>query len=228
MERRSMMNRHSKPALGIAVDDADDTGHHDVTFTAPKERPILMSAPMVRALLVGTKTQTRRIVKAKGCRAFPMPAHWGKEALETWAPHCPYGQPGDRLWVRETWWLDVSNQNGLTISRYATEDAPHHWRVPSPADLDRLKNKRLDQGRCRPSIHMPRWASRITLEITEVRVQRLQEISEEDCWAEGIEADCTQATPFLEYHELWESINGPGSWDLNPWVWAITFKRITP
>lgn len=201
-----------------------------------KDRPILFSGAMVRALLAGTKTQTRRIVKPQHgpgevCEAAFAP---GSGSLcNQWAIHdvagyhrirCPFGRRGDRLWVRETF----------------TEYIGHHviggqrWAYAADCTDDcgeRIRQDYIKAGypyRWKPSIHMPRVASRILLEITEVRVQRLQEISEEDCWAEGISPKCTQLTPFLEYKDLWESLHGPGSWDANPYVWAISFRRVTP
>lgn len=195
-----------------------------------KERPILFSAPMVQAILAGTKTQTRRIVK-------PQPDAWcGGTLCVQFTPDdqrlgrlgkpilCPYGVPGDRLWVRETW--AVSHvidhlkpreiQKGAGIVYYtATENTGGMMQ--------------------RPSIFMPRWASRITLEITDVRVERLQEISEEDALAEGAKPYLLPVHPAREslryvegFAQLWEQINGPGSWDANPWVWAINFRRTSP
>lgn len=204
-----------------------------------KERPILFSAPMVRAILDGSKTQTRRVVKPQPIYDGKFAGGWkvvGKNGHEaaTCGPLvselCPYGQPGDRLWVRETW------------------AAPHSedGRPPRAIQCDQLRIHYLaSEGRgglvWRPSIHMPRWASRITLEITGVRVERLQEISEADAIAEGIERSYDQwrdyrtdqavnypsaATPIDSYRTLWEEINGQGSWDANPWVWVVEFKRL--
>lgn len=233
-----------------------------------KERPILFNAAMVRAILNGHKTQTRRIVPK-----WQMPA-------ETEGPHdkfpdsrwmsvaqrhpqwgfgvfgateddcmnnyniehgslCPYGQPGDRLWVRETF-------QGPLVDQEEMEKDPTYFK-----DMGRYKNPEhcayrasgdsceyVDQDgdliqRWKPSIHMPRWASRITLEIVSVRVERLQDIKPEDCIAEG----CTgghgsipgygySATEKEHFRNLWESINGSGSWEANPWVWVIEFKRL--
>jgi hypothetical protein len=192
-----------------------------------KERPILMSAPMVRAILAGTKTQTRRVVK-------PAPKLVGgawffyKRGLPVYVPNvsaaadsCPYGQPGDRLWVRES------------------------FRDARAAMLGRVLYRADGENICgwKPSIHMPRHLSRITLEVTAVRVERLQDISEADAQAEGVtpkwEPGCSgrlmdalggfSFRPAASaYAELWEQINGPGSWDANPWVWVIEFKRVTP
>jgi len=205
------------------------------------ERPILFSGPMVRALLDGTKTQTRRIVKdlppwqiteivpsTSGCGRWlpngPAPSGRGM-ASGHWRP-CPYGQPGDRLWVRETW------------ARAHVTQAGQEWFVYREGD-----NRTDYGGPWKPSIHMPRAASRILLEITGVRVERLQDISDQDAIAEGIrrvgpgwerwhpdpdDIEHTGSTqkPRLSYQGLWESINGAGSWDANPWVWVVEFRRI--
>lgn len=198
-----------------------------------KERPILFNAPMVRALLDGSKTQTRRVVK-------PQPDAWtGGTTLVKFtlddeklgrlgvAIPCPYGQPGDRLWVREThcdlWGCFVEPRQEPVI-----------YRADGEADINVI-------GRWTPGIHMRRAASRITLEIADVRVERLQDISEEDAMAEGARecdpvsgrevllAGKSQRGSFvLHYRDIWESINGPGSWGANPWVWVVEFKRITP
>lgn len=191
------------------------------------ERPILFSAPMVRALLAGTKTQTRRVVKARkcpdiGCELAPSEIA-GEEHLDRL---CPYGQPGDRLWVRETW------------------AAPHRYDHLGPSNIpvDGVRTHYAaseDRGglRWRPSIHMPRWASRITLEVVGVRVERLQDISQDDARAEGAPPSHTSIDavsrefgypdfPRSWYAQLWDQINGPGSWDANPWVWVVEFKRI--
>lgn len=159
------------------------------------ERPILFSAPMVRALLAGTKTQTRRV-------ATP------RRSIEPMTDECPYGQPGDRLWVRETW--SAHSAGGFMYA--ASWDA--HALIGHP--------------KWRPSIHMPRAASRITLEVTGVRVERLQEITRGDAMAEGCPFPNMAAghDPREWYAKLWNDINGPGSWDANPWVWAITFRRV--
>lgn len=124
---------------------------------------------------------------------------------------CPYGQPGDRLWVRETWAPVPSGpcRPDNPVMYAATVEKPHIWTW-------------------KPSIHMPRWASRITLEVTGVRVERLQDISNADCWAEGM---CDDNNPEQKlnrrwFSELWESINGPGSWEQNPWVWVVEFRRV--
>lgn len=194
----------------------------------PKERPILFSAPMVRALLAGTKTQTRRVVKithrTPGLAACLAPPAGMRTRTSLAAELCPYGQPGDRLWVREAW-ARTTVFPGSEMVVYREGD--------SRTDYDRP---------WKPGIHMLRRDSRITLEVTGVRVERLQDISEADALAEGTpcyvcgghlnglsEADChcfhRKATA-SDYRALWESINGDGSWSLNPWVWAVSFKRV--
>jgi hypothetical protein len=218
-----------------------------------RERPILFSGPMVRALLAGTKTQTRRIMQRQpenepwtaytlfGQAGYTPDREWvarengpdypdGKED-ECW---CPYARRrGDRLWVRETW-MDLQGtgiehrDRGGKLQRYAyAADTP----VGTHGD-----ECRKDFGlKWRPSIHMPRVASRILLEVNSLRVERLAEISEADARAEGVEPNDAYAGPAKDrqggwrngYRILWEQINGPGSWDANPWVWAIEFKRIT-
>jgi hypothetical protein len=210
-----------------------------------KERPILFSGAMVRAILAGEKTQTRRVVKPQPC---------GSEE-EMWSPHsygpvhlvrdgefvmrngepveigwgasnrdgdsafvCPYGKPGDRLWVRETFTVG----EGYIYRAEWEENCP---------------NVSL-QGLWNPPIFMPRAASRITLEITVVRVERLKSISEGDAKAEGslgmyfkvgtARKEEHFATAKEAFEHLWKSINGPTSWDLNPWVWVVEFRRLSP
>lgn len=220
-----------------------------------KERPILMSAPMVRAILAGTKTQTRRVVKEPQW-ATPNTLHLFNDAPWASDPHrgdrdvpCPYGQPGDRLWVRETFQalsaddVDVYRDNWWALCDYKTGKG---YKVSYPA-TDGIKefvtmDDDISQA-CSPSIHMPRWASRITLEITGVRVERLQDISKEDVIAEGVNRiahgregyfyHATRTEPHPKnwcypddaYRDLWEQINGPGSWDANPFVWVVEFRR---
>jgi len=208
------------------------------------ERPILFSAPMVRAILAGAKTQTRRVVKpalaerewiekrADGgfwrCADGEPTCYTGvwetHEYAQQYPIRCPYGQPGDRLWVRETFGHFERNDQlkpGAKIFYRADGEAPavEPWR---------------------PSIHMPRWASRITLDITGVRVERLNEISPADAVKEGIET-CEYSGEWLNYRNvaspsltpqgsfrtLWESINGEDSWGANPWVWVVEFKRVS-
>jgi hypothetical protein len=181
------------------------------------DRPIIFSAPMVRALLDGRKTQTRRVLKPQ---PFQTPDGWGcvdhNGSPQKWLPCLPglhrYA-PGDRLWVREVWhppFAADDDSGGLAVYRATTQGPePHRWRSP---------------------IHMPRWASRLTLHVTEVRVQRLQEISAEDVQAEGAcelafvpptDADTAEARAI--FRALWNSLHGPDAWDANPWVCAVSF-----
>ena len=175
-----------------------------------KERPILFSAPMVRAILAGTKTQTRRVVKPQPAS---VPGYREGDALNCNGKPvmCPHGHTGDRIWVREAHVIVGPGDIGYGI----TVDHPvARYRATEP-DL-------FVVGGWRPSIHMPRWASRITLEITGIRVERLNDISDDDAIAEGMAND----DAWYDYMRLWEQINGPGSWEANPWVWVISFKRI--
>lgn len=209
-----------------------------------KERPILFSAPMVRAILEGRKTQARRIVKPQPyidgqgnfcwngrnfgqdfngphiqAIASPIPSSKTKRV------HCPFGKPGDRLWVREAWQAACGDKRA---ARIVESPRPDFGWIEYAATCDD------PPPRWRPSIHMPRWASRILLEVTGVRVERLQDISEDDALAEGV----TFKNPVKPGHasrmgreafaELWESINGPDSWEENPWVWVVEFKQVTP
>lgn len=205
-----------------------------------KSRPILFSAPMVRALLDGSKTQTRRVIKVQNTmgRDSILAPHKGKKyaAVHLLPEHsaqattcCPYGNPGDRLWVRETFQptfapdverddTDWETGKGYQL-RYSATDERVDW-MDGDDNITR---------RCKPAIHMPRWASRITLEITGVRVERLQDISRGDAMNEGCPfPNMAQGDdPRKWYADLWESINGPDSWDLNPWVWVVEFKVVT-
>jgi len=226
-----------------------------------KERPILFKDEMVLAILEGQKTQTRRVCKHQPysngiafdgneflCNNDYLPPSamlmdvfkggkylYATSNMEGWESECPYGQPGDRLWVREAHWF------------FKDEPDPITGYFPPPLTIEDVQY-RADRGDSfniwRPSIHMPRWASRITLEITGVRVEKLQDITEENAKAEG--ADCliwngihgTSVDlidwPLKEvgnphrngFAVLWESIYGHGSWNANPWVWVVDFKRV--
>lgn len=148
----------------------------------------------------------------------------GYDVTETRTPcRCPYGQPGDRLWVREAWQAIDGNERALRIM---TEPHPSRGWIEYAATVPEGHEP---PPRWRPSIHMPRWASRITLEVTGVRVERLQDISEADATAEGVSAipdEMRRATPRCDFQALWQSINGPDSWAANPWVWIVEFRRI--
>jgi hypothetical protein len=192
-----------------------------------KERPTNpFSGPMVRAILDGSKTQTRRVVKPVRryehnniCRPDlvedPYAVWWhGVSENVGCFQICPYGTPGDRLWVRETWAV----QHEYDAAAPSEIGASARWHYAATEDLGGLRK--------RPSICLPRRGSRILLEITDVRVQRLQEISDEDARAEGY--DRSHAFPREWFALLWERIHGSGSWHANPWVWAITFQRLEP
>jgi hypothetical protein len=212
-----------------------------------KERPILFSALMVRALLDGSKTQTRRVVKPHPSDdAFALLDHG-----DGWWPYrsedgesanvdnmeypfaCPYGRPGEHLWVRETWVCDhfqvqsgpYLEASGAREHLFYRADNEHPFEAP--------------EGKFwKPSIHMPRWASRILLDVVSVRVEQLSGISEADARAEGVTIEDRHKMGYCAgeslppsvraYRELWESINGAGSWAANPWVWVVEFKRVAP
>ncbi|SBY47693.1 hypothetical protein [Klebsiella pneumoniae] len=210
------------------------------------ERGMIFNAEMVRAILDGRKTQTRRPIKWKQTRFTEIGERedgskwpWSEDAehaCDFWHP-CPFGAVGNRIWVRETFCtVDDTHYGGEKLVDYRAtpkfeESHPAGW-DSAPNDAEALK--------WRPSIHMPRWASRILLEITDVRVERLNAISEEDARAEGIidsgclncgepepcgcanpEPDATDAFAYL-----WQSIYGQENWNANPWVWVIEFKRV--
>ena len=210
-----------------------------------KERPILFSGPMVRAILDGRKTQTRRIIKLKCHDGFEVGPnyegeHWPVRGGDRMP--CPYGKPVDRLWVRETWGCSCdADANGLVV--YRADRVAYHMLCENDGEGDPVSHgwkhyEPIVVPKWKPSIHMPRWASRITLEITGVRVERLQDISEADAMAEGVERidlsprkiNGMQVHPltssyFAAFMELWRSINGPESWAANPWVWVVEFRR---
>jgi hypothetical protein len=203
-----------------------------------KERPIRLIAPKVRALLNGTKTQDRWVVKPQPARGQGMvnAGYCGDRHLwlrdgpcsetdpaKEW--RCPFGKPGERLWVQEAW-RTVEEADYTPPS----ELSPAH-RIWYEADASHQPGS----GKLRPGIRMPRWASRITLEITGVRVERLQDISEADAMAEGVGVCAAQSFARVEgvtrpagfaYRDLWQSFNGPDSWATNPWAWAVEFKRV--
>lgn len=222
-----------------------------------KERPILFSAPMVCAILEDLKTQTRRVW------SLPKWAEWdfiggGEEKgqlipkdqnLRGWYSVdevvCPYGKIGDRLWVREAWrtteGFDIYPPRDIQATTPIRYEADGAWTFPDVGMTG-------SGGKYRPSMFMPRWASRITLEITGMRVERLNDCSETDAMAEGCQTDIGEGSGLYwfdglgvnkesgrafaydakeAYSWLWESINGDESWAANPWVWVIEFKRIS-
>ncbi|WP_264883765.1 ASCH domain-containing protein [Enterobacter roggenkampii] len=178
---------------------------------------MIFNGEMVRAILDGRKTQTRRPVKVPHIDKDAMCELSGNElAGELLAGNyrnSPHGKPGDRIWVRETW------------ARYNIDQDSHDmaYRATPPADWP-------EEGRWRPSIHMPRWASRLTLGITGVRVERLRDLSEDDAKSEGITPPSGGVLPGWEYRinfrDLWMSIYGADNWEANPWVWVIEFKVV--
>jgi hypothetical protein len=229
------------------------------TKTEVKEGPILFSAPMIKAILEGKKTQTRRIVKPQPndvgygnkcevhpyCTGTKWPLAYYERRNGLWNSSqplkCPYGKVGDRLWVRESF-ADVTA---------AFDDADEMRHVAFRADnsvwdcygqmlyLEQLGQSGIYVDKWKPSIHMPRFASRITLEITNIRVERVQDISADDAQAEGMTCpeckgigseDCyCNASDWVEKEEfqrLWKEINGPDSWQSNPFVWVIEFKKV--
>lgn len=184
--------------------------------------PIIFSGPMVRVILEGRKTQTRRIAKVTddGCSpGFITPTcGFVPRRIEDHVAYCPFGQPGDRLWVREAHAI-------VPATAYRASTGVAQTVNPQDTYYAAVYREGFDRARCfswKPSIHMPRWASRITLEITEIWVQRLQEINEEDAQAEGVEGG------LAEFGPLWDQINtAPGrTWEDNPWVWVIGFRRV--
>ncbi len=201
-----------------------------------KERPILFSTPMVQAILDGRKTQTRRIIKPQG-NAVCFDIAMNKDNSDKWPRNldaderfisymkCPYGRIGDILWVRETFRRSFGGNYTYLTDVYHPDDDPQKWK---------------------PSIFMPKEACRIKLQITNIRVERLHEIMKDEN-IEDIAAEGIPKSPFMtydtdeegnilkdfntyefqeEYINLWESINGKGSWDKNPWVWVIEFKKL--
>ncbi|HCA4367951.1 TPA: hypothetical protein N3F83_004224 [Klebsiella variicola subsp. variicola] len=213
-----------------------------------REKGLIFNSEMVRAILDGRKTQTRRPIKWKqtrfteigereGGRRWP----WSEDAehaCDFWHP-CPFGAVGDRIWVRETFCPVDDTQYGG--EKWVDYRATPKFEASHPAGWDCAPND-AEALKWRPSIHMPRWASRILLEITNVRVERLNAISEEDVDAEGFAGDYpTSVFPNLFpgepkdwshlsmrdcYGVLWKSIYGEESWKANPWVWVIEFKRV--
>lgn len=198
-----------------------------------KERPIPFSAPMVRAILDGTKTQTRRVVKGWALEWLAPGMFTPEYVANPENKACPYGQPGDRLWVREAW-RAPSSCDHLPPRSIGDSEAVRFM-------ADETVGADPGFGKGRPGMFMPRWASRITLEVTGVRVERLQDISEADAISEGVtpkwEPGCSgrlmealggfSFKPAASaYADLWEQINGPDAWDANPWVWVVEFKRI--
>lgn len=203
-----------------------------------KQRPILFSGPMVRALLAGTKTQTRRIVKPQSAVLTPemctrMLVRPLPEKSKPVIP-CPYGQPGDALYVREEYFqrghwgpVEGARTKGgrqkwsfIPADEIVRFDAPESYRKGRHAS-----DPQTIAWHSRRARFMPRALSRITLEITDIRVERLRDINAHDALAEGVGHN-GMGNPIIDYQNLWESINGPGSWDVNPWVWVVEFRKV--
>ncbi|MBC4288214.1 ASCH domain-containing protein [Klebsiella quasipneumoniae] len=200
-----------------------------------KERGMIFNSEMVRAILDGRKTQTRRIMKPQP-EPCPRGGHWWPSNVFKTMLHvedemqngkggwgglvgdaCPFGDVGDRIWVRETWADAGASAPDLKLYRanYPEHVPSIYENVPPAKEI-----------RWTPSIHMPRTASRILLEITDVRVERLRSMSQDDARAEGVIAASGPMEAGLAFRELWDSIYGEESWKANPWVWVIEFKRV--
>lgn len=217
-----------------------------------KERPILMTPENAQKCFDGVKMQTRRIIKPQPPDGATV---WQSEGIgDTWQVRrcdpwhsikCPYGTAGDRLWIREAWQEKAWSLTELNRAGFlSAPKKPHETYLNQ--DLYAIHkggyNTAIgDPGRWTPSLRMPRWACRTVVEITEIRVQRVQKISEEDAIEEGVcdtpfydeaeryvSAGAPRAVEILAFAYLWQSINGPESWAQNPWVWAITFKKVIP
>lgn len=225
-----------------------------------KERPILFSTDMVKAILEGRKTQTRRIIKPRNESGLfqvgidkqtgKVVTIWACDGNEQWEydMSCPYGDIGNTLWVRETWSL-----NPFFNETEVHDNEDHDIISNDEPYLYKAKDKPFEGHKWRPSIFMPRKAARIFLEVTGIRVERLQEINEEDAKAEGIQADFWEEVkstvyrdymtdtkgygnpevdypvtsfPIDSFKSLWQSINGEESWEENPFVWVIEFKKL--
>ncbi|WP_440495939.1 hypothetical protein [Serratia sarumanii] len=205
-----------------------------------KERPVIFNSEMVCAILDGRKTQTRRVMKPQPEPCYRGGHWWPSNTFKTmlhieeqmqngaggWGglagDACPFGAVGDRLWVRETWAEAGASAPELQLYRanYPEHVGREYENVPPASEI-----------RWTPSIHMPRWASRITLEITAVRVERLNDISEEDAKAEGVAPSQHIITPpealyRVGFLKLWQSIYGEENWRDNPWVWVIEFRHV--
>lgn len=204
-----------------------------------KDRPILFSAPMVRAILEGRKTQTRRIIKPQ-----PVTGPGGSQIIDGKSVRFCLG---DRLWVKERFGY-TTDSRGQVVLIYSDDATAKYVLAEDGGEGDYAAvGKATDRSRCspcyrwKPSIHMPRWASRITLEVTGLRVERVQDISEADAVAEGVEPyHCPQAAALMNavgskmqpipytsgFANLWNEINGPLAWAENPWVWVVEFRMV--
>ncbi|HAF4754054.1 TPA: morphogenetic protein [Salmonella enterica] len=206
-----------------------------------KERGMIFNGEMVRAILDGRKTQTRRIVSERHLNLIDLGSQIGEcyplecgidhaNSQSYYREHCPFGKPGDRIWVRETYQGPLFDYEHMESyledsSKFEKPDFCVYRADGKPAPEFYDADDNLHCG-WRPSIHMPRWASRLLLEIASVRVERLRSMSQDDARAEGVIAASGPMEAGLAFRELWESIYGEESWKANPWVWVIEFKRI--
>lgn len=197
-----------------------------------KERGMIFNGEMVRAILDGRKTQTRRIVSNRHLNLIDVGSQIGEcysldcgidheNSQSYYREHCPFGAIGDRIWVRETWAEAGAGAPELQIYRANyPEHVPSHYENVQP----------VEEIRWTPSIHMPRWASRILLEITDVRVEKLASVSDEDAGKEGYPADPSpyggSMDKWLWFRQLWDGIYPEQSFKHNPWVWVIEFKVV--
>lgn len=210
-----------------------------MTTMTVKERPILFSGPMVRAILAGQKTQTRRIVKPQPTKRFVIKADDGNfydaDGVNSGVLiKCPF-EPGMQLWIKETWrlpaYFDPCSPTSVANRPKEVPVSPIKYEADRAViHEDNLRHFDMNWGKTRVSIHMPRWANRITLEVTNVRIERLKQITPSQIQLEGFEIDnrsvADGGVALLEqFARLWESLNGKNSWELNPWVWVVEFKR---
>lgn len=205
-----------------------------------RERPIIFSAESVRAILNGSKSQTRRVVKPQPSRQLEPgkgdAGYWFSPSYHSPGWRCLYGKPGDRLIVREGWrWYGRIREPGMVEGGFEYRADGTHRKFTDFADpedaWEQFQAAAVNEAyHWRPSIHMPRWASRITLELTEVRVERLQDITEEDAIAEGCRATSTDTfaqSARAHYFQIWDELNGKKyPWAHNPWVWVLSFRRV--
>lgn len=210
-----------------------------------KEIPIPFSTQMVQAILASRKTQTRRVVKPQTAILTDQMARMLGVQPPVDQNHpvikCPYGKPGDLLWVRETWAQDfeeIQIAGGDWSNSYLNATGGYLYKADG-VEFAPVDSKVF--GKWKPSIHMPKAAARILLQVTDVRVERLQDISEDDAKAEGVhfngtfyqnylaanDWECTHRCAIKSFQSLWKSINGAESWDANPWVWVVSFKVLS-
>lgn len=219
-----------------------------------KERPILFSDQRVRALLSGQQSQTRRIMKSQlfgpgqdnheGCYGIDVLNNHlqGNRVMgmENLSYHCPYGQPGDKLWVRETWRGPVIEPDEMAEYQRSPAAFKSARYCQYRADTSQFATAELDEQEqfgWQAGIHMPRWASRIDLVVTGIRVEKIQDISDDDVIAEGVQTDSHFLNNFFTMHseavsskdayrKQWALQYGGTSWEVNPWVWVIEFERV--